>query len=52
VISDEFSPESAQQALALGADTLITPSDPYEESSDPLALAALFYARLELAHRS
>ncbi len=27
VISDEFTPESAQQALALGADTLITPSD-------------------------
>jgi heptaprenylglyceryl phosphate synthase len=52
VISDEFNPESAHEALALGADTLITPSDLYEEASDPLALAAQFYARLELAHRS
>jgi len=51
VISDEFSPESARHALALGADTLITPSDLYEEASDPLALAAEFFTHLELAGR-
>ncbi len=30
----------------MGANTLITPSDVYEEASDPLALAAEFYKRL------
>lgn len=43
VISDEFTPQRARQARSLGADTLITPSDLYEEASDPLALAARFY---------
>lgn len=48
VISDEFTPEQALQAKELGANTLITPSDVYEEASDPLSLAASFH-RLLLA---
>ena len=43
VISDEFTPERAAAALEMGADTVITPSDIYEEASDPLALAARFW---------
>lgn len=46
VVSDEFSPASAAAALALGVQTAITPSDIYEDASDPLALAAEFYDRL------
>lgn len=46
VVSDEFSPASAAAALALGVQTAITPSDIYEDASDPLALAAKFYDRL------
>lgn len=46
VISDEFTPTSAAETLGLGVHTVITPSDVLEESSDPLALAAEFHARL------
>ena len=46
VISDEFTPERARAALALGAHTVITPSDIYEDASDPLATAAAFHAAL------
>ncbi|MBK8260582.1 MAG: hypothetical protein IPK80_04500 [Nannocystis sp.] len=46
VISDEFSPESAADALDHGAHTVITPSDIFEDAADPLALAAEYYERL------
>jgi heptaprenylglyceryl phosphate synthase len=46
VISDEFNPESARQALALGADTVITPSDVYEDAADPLKTAREFHDAL------
>jgi heptaprenylglyceryl phosphate synthase len=46
LISDEFSPARAREALELGARTVITPSDVYEEAADPLALAAEFHAKL------
>lgn len=46
VISDEFTPARARAALELGANTLITPSNIYQEASDPLALAAEFHARV------
>lgn len=39
VISDEFDPDSGRRALALGADTLVTPSDIYEDASDPVKVA-------------
>ncbi len=46
VVSDEFTPASAAEALSYGAQTVITPSDIFEDASDPLALAAEFYTRL------
>jgi heptaprenylglyceryl phosphate synthase len=46
VISDEFTPERARAARELGADTLITPSNVYENARDPLALAARFHEQL------
>ncbi len=46
VVSDEFTPTSAAEALALGVHTVITPSDIFEDSDDPLALAAEFYDHL------
>lgn len=46
VVSDEFTPERAEEAVSLGCDVVITPSDVYEEASDPLALAHTFYNRL------
>ena len=46
LVSDEFSPATAIDALEHGAHTIITPSDVYEETADPLALAAKFHARL------
>lgn len=46
VVSDEFTPSSAAAALALGVHTVITPSDIFEDSDDPLALAAEFHDRL------
>lgn len=46
VISDEFTPESARQALDLGAHTVVTPSDIYEDASDPLQVAREFYDAL------
>lgn len=46
VVSDEFTPESAAQTRELGAQTVVTPSNVYENAPDPLALAAEFYARL------
>ncbi len=46
VISDEFTPESGARALEMGAHTLITPSDIYEEADDPVALAQAFFDRL------
>ncbi|MCA9690772.1 MAG: hypothetical protein R3A51_04910 [Nannocystaceae bacterium] len=45
-ISDEFDPASARRALELGANTIISPSDIFEDASDPLALAAEFYDAL------
>lgn len=46
VVSDEFSPERAQEAMSMGCDVVITPSDLYEEASDPLALAHAYYEAL------
>lgn len=46
VVSDEFTPETAAEAVSLGVQTAITPSDIFEDASDPLALAAEFHARL------
>lgn len=46
VVSDEFTPETAAHAVTVGVQTIITPSDVYEEASDPLALAREFYDSL------
>lgn len=46
VVSDEFTPTSAAEARALGIDTIITPSNIYEEAADPLALADEFHRSL------
>ncbi len=49
VVSDEFTPETAAEALRMGADTVITPSDVYEEAGgliEALELARVFYDRL------
>jgi heptaprenylglyceryl phosphate synthase len=46
VVSDEFTPDSAAEAMALGIDTIVTPSNIYEDSADPLALAAEFHRKL------
>lgn len=46
VVSDEFTPEAAAETLELGAQTVVTPSNLYENAADPLALAAEFHARL------
>ncbi len=46
VISDEFTPTTARNALELGAHTIVTPSDVYEEASDPLAIAREFHDAL------
>lgn len=46
VISDEFDADSGRQALALGADTVITPSDVFEDAADPLAIARELYDAL------
>ena len=43
MVTDEFCPESAVQALASGATTVITPSNIYEASSNPLQLARDFH---------
>lgn len=43
VIADEFSPAQAARARELGVDTIVSPSNLFEDSSDPLALAAEFY---------
>jgi heptaprenylglyceryl phosphate synthase len=46
LVSEDVPPERAHQALANGAGTIITSSDMYEASDDPLSLAADFYDRL------
>lgn len=46
IVSDEVDAPGALQLLDLGVHTIITPSDVYEEASDPLALAAEMYATL------
>jgi len=46
VVSDEFTPDSAAEAATLGIDTIVTPSNIYEDSADPLALAAEFHRKL------
>ncbi len=46
VVSDEFTPARAREALAAGADTVITPSNVYEEAADPLELAARMHQAL------
>jgi len=48
MIIDEFTPQTGLQALSNGVNTIITPSDIYEESSNPLDLAREFYAIVEL----
>ncbi len=47
VISDEFTPASAAKAILMGADTVITPSDVYEDKigDDGDLTAALAYAK-------
>jgi thiazole synthase ThiGH ThiG subunit len=46
MVSDEFTPASARSARAMGIDTIVTPSNLYEQAADPLALAREFYAAL------
>jgi heptaprenylglyceryl phosphate synthase len=46
VVSDEFTPARAREALELGASTVFTSSNQYENATDPLALAAEYYAKL------
>lgn len=46
VVSDELSPGGAARALELGAQTIVTPSNMYEQAADPLALAADYHKRL------
>jgi hypothetical protein len=46
VISDEFTPKSAREALSLGVHTVFTPSNLYEDAKDPLALAAEYASLL------
>lgn len=46
VVSDEFTADSAAEAMSLGIDTIVTPSNIYEDSADPLALAAEFHRKL------
>ena len=46
VVSDEFDPASAREARELGADTVVTPSDIYEDASDPLKVARDFHDAL------
>lgn len=43
VLSDDLSATDAREALALGVDTVVTPSNVYEQASDPLRLAAQMY---------
>ena len=42
VVSQQVTPARAAALLALGVDTLITPSNLYEEAADPVALAATY----------
>jgi heptaprenylglyceryl phosphate synthase len=46
IVSDEFTPERGLEALRLGAETIITPSNVYEDAPDPLGLAATMHATL------
>lgn len=46
LVSEDMTSERAQQVLAAGATTVITSSDMYEQSDDPLALAAELHDRL------
>lgn len=46
VVSDTFTPDSAARALQQGVDTIVTPSNIYEEADDPVALAVAMHARL------
>lgn len=46
VVSDEFSARRARHALAAGADTIVTPSNVYEQARDPLGLAKEMFAAL------
>lgn len=46
VVSDEFTADSAAEAMSLGIDTIVTPSNIYEDAADPLALAAEFHRKL------
>ena len=46
VISDEFDEVRGKKALEMGADTLVTPSNLYEDAADPLGFAARMHAAL------
>lgn len=46
VISDEFDPDTAARALELGAHTVITPSEIFEDASDPVQVAREFHDAL------
>lgn len=46
MIINEFTPQTALQALGAGVDTVITASDVYEEAGNPVELAREFYEEL------
>ena len=46
MIINEFTPETALQAIDAGVDTAITASDIYEEAQNPIQLAREFYDNL------
>ncbi|MBX7077835.1 MAG: hypothetical protein K1X88_01530 [Nannocystaceae bacterium] len=45
-VSDEVCPARAQALLASGVDTVVVPSDLFEQAADPLALAHAYFVRL------
>jgi heptaprenylglyceryl phosphate synthase len=46
LVSDEFTPQSAREGRKLGIDTIVTPSNLYEQARDPVKLAREFHAAL------
>lgn len=46
LVSDDFTPTGAREALRAGASTVVTPSNGFERSSDPLGYAAALHREL------
>lgn len=46
MVCDELEPEEARGLRGLGVDTIVTPSNLYEEAADPLALALEYHRAL------